>query len=187
MDGGLDSDVLWGEYGDDTLSGGAGNDVLEGREGKDRLYGGDGNDALVEWGLPGRDTHDGGAGDDTLMGGRSADVLTGGSGTDTFFFQSWWVGRHVLYDSGVGSEDQITDFDQAEGDRIFASMDANLRTDDLESFTWAGTASPGIGEIGYETVGDVTFVNGNTDDDADPEFRVQLNAPLTLFESDFVL
>ena len=66
LDGGDDSDDLYGEEGDDILDGGGGFD---------RLFGGEGDDRL-----------EGGAGDDLLVGGEGDDALTGGAGADTFVF-----------------------------------------------------------------------------------------------------
>ncbi len=56
----------------------------------------------------------GGAGDDTIDGRGSNDILTGGTGADTF-----------VYSSGDGA-DTVTDFSQAEGDRIDLSGLGNL-------------------------------------------------------------
>ena len=60
---GDDGAVMWGGYGNDTLT--AGNN------GRNRLHGG-----------PGNDTVDGGPGRDFLWGGRGVDTENGGDGND---------------------------------------------------------------------------------------------------------
>lgn len=107
-------DTLYGSDGDDTLFGGqgndlifgvAGNDVLYGNMDRDTIFGGDGADTV--FGGQGSDVIEGGAGDDWLAGNRDEDTLTGGTGSDVFAF-------------GPGNgADVITDFNPAEGDRIW--------------------------------------------------------------------
>jgi phospholipase/lecithinase/hemolysin len=75
------------------VNGNLGNDVLIGGSGGDTLRGGQGNDLIV-----------GGSGADWISGDRGDDTLTGGGGADTF---------HAAYGS-----DRVTDFDQAQGDRV---------------------------------------------------------------------
>src|SRR5262249_48658756 len=66
------------------------------------IYGGAGSDRLL-----------GSGGNDVLQGGAGKDILTGGSGADRFTYT-------VLSDSTVaaGGRDTISDFSEAEGDRI---------------------------------------------------------------------
>lgn len=73
------------------------NNKIVGNEGDNILIGGAGNDTLV-----------GGAGNDQLHGGAGRDALTGGAGADWFVFDK----------SALGGADKISDFRQAEGDRI---------------------------------------------------------------------
>ena len=77
--------------GDSIFDGTSGNDFLFGFAGNDRLSGNDGNDLLV--------------------GGLGQDTLIGGNGADTFRFDN-------LTDSLASAADQISDFNQAEGDRF---------------------------------------------------------------------
>jgi Ca2+-binding RTX toxin-like protein len=80
FEGGVGSDYLAGNGGDDTLSGGAGNDVLLAAEGDNLLLGGEGNDHLE--GRSGTDTLEGGEGNDELNGRSGSDTLRGGGGND---------------------------------------------------------------------------------------------------------
>ncbi|WP_293970434.1 calcium-binding protein [Sphingomonas sp.] len=127
--GGAGADALYGEEGSDTLHGGGGNDVLDagydaagvvnqlygdagndtltGGIGDDLLDGGDDNDSLS--GGAGNDTLFGGAGNDTLSGNAGTDQLTGGAGADRFVVSA--ESRNTVLAT-------ITDFNQAEGDRI---------------------------------------------------------------------
>jgi Ca2+-binding RTX toxin-like protein len=85
--------------GNDIILGGPGDNLIDGGDGDDILYGGGGTDILL-----------GGKGNDILTGGSGTanDILTGGPGADTFRFSS----------SG-GGINKITDFNAAEGDKIY--------------------------------------------------------------------
>ena len=76
---------------DNEIHSGNGNDLLEGGAGNDVL-------ASDDFGFSARDTLIGGAGDDTLTGGGAADLF--------------------MYRDGDAGHDTITDFNEAEGDRI---------------------------------------------------------------------
>lgn len=103
--GGALNDLLEGFAGTDSMSGGAGLDIMQGNTGADSLNGGDGNDIL----RGGRDNDSliGGTGNDFLSGDRGDDTVSGGAGADIF---------HVFGGSGI---ERITDFNRAEGDRVF--------------------------------------------------------------------
>lgn len=97
INGGSNSDHLYGEGGNDVINGGKGNDHLEGGLGNDTLDGGKGADRLF-----------GGAGNDTLrvgqdvnflerflgIGGSGIDIAWGGKGIDRY---EWSDGDSVLY------------------------------------------------------------------------------------------
>jgi Ca2+-binding RTX toxin-like protein len=102
--GDLGNDTVSGGEGDDVVQGNAGQDLVQGDAGDDRAYGGQGNDTVR--GGAGNDRIWGDLGDDRLFGDLGADTMTGGAGADTF-----------VYALGDGV-DWITDFRQAEGDRI---------------------------------------------------------------------
>jgi ELWxxDGT repeat protein len=121
LDGGDDDDYLTGGAGDDTLLGGEGDDQLDGSGGgTDMLQGGAGNDTLTTYGSIYGDTQadqlSGGDGDDRLVvySGGVAHTLSGGAGADTFALTT---GGGTL-NSWVSAPVVITDFNEAEGDRI---------------------------------------------------------------------
>ena len=105
--------IAFGHGGNDTvqgatgannfLYGGTGHDLIWGAGADDFLFGQDGNDTL--WGQSGSDLLYGGRGQDVLRGGAGADTLEGGAGADRF-------------DAGSG-HDLVSDFNQAEGDRLY--------------------------------------------------------------------
>lgn len=92
----IESDLLIGGAGNDTIEGFGGSDHLEGGAGDDilstlgdtyvwsynHLYGGVGNDTLLGGDAQGNHL-DGGDDDDLIVGGRSRDHLYGGTGDDT--------------------------------------------------------------------------------------------------------
>lgn len=100
--GNTNDDTLFGGQDDDTLYAGQDADIVCGNLGDDLLFGNLGDDAL--YGGQGSDTLFGGQGDDQLFGNLGDDVLYGNLGADTFFRSS--------------GNDQIADFNAAEGDRI---------------------------------------------------------------------
>lgn len=95
VSGGRDNDFVYGDDGTDIVNGNLGNDGVDGGTGNDVVRGGAGDDRLF-----------GGAGDDHLWGDRGVNTATGGAGADTF---------HTFAGAGVTT---ITDFNQAEGDRV---------------------------------------------------------------------
>ncbi|MBX9750205.1 MAG: hypothetical protein K5Q68_11510 [Roseococcus sp.] len=121
--GGADQDDLSGGAGDDSLFGEGGHDTLRGDDGQDRLGGGAGEDLLS--GGAGQDTLLGDAGDDTLRGDAGADTLRGGLGLDQL---DGGLGDDLL-EGGTEADvfrlsagvDFISDFSEAEGDRLDVS------------------------------------------------------------------
>jgi Ca2+-binding RTX toxin-like protein len=81
--GGFGNDTLTGGSGADQLSGQSGNDILNGRSGDDLLFGGNGNDLLT--GGVGDDQVFGQGGDDRMIWnpGDGTDLFEGGDGIDT--------------------------------------------------------------------------------------------------------
>ncbi|MBR0717279.1 VCBS domain-containing protein [Bradyrhizobium liaoningense] len=100
--GNANANLLRGFAGSDAIHGGDGNDQIEGGQlsnpslgGNDFLYGDGGNDVIY-----------GGSGNDLISGGTGTDTLTGNAGADTFVF------------AAHDGNDRITDFSDAQGDKI---------------------------------------------------------------------
>ena len=76
--------------------------VIKGGEGADSLVGGAGSDTIL--GVGGADYLEGGAGDDVLVGGAGADVIVGGAGRDTAVFS----GNFADYTIALGADGVLT-------------------------------------------------------------------------------
>jgi hemolysin type calcium-binding protein len=92
-----ESNVVFGEAGDDRITGGEGRDVLDGD-----------NDTL---GAGGDDTIDGAGGDDVITGGGADDVIFGGAGDDQIhggrrFTDTTGTGRNAI--EGGEGDDSLT-------------------------------------------------------------------------------
>jgi subtilisin family serine protease len=168
---------LNGSSRNDTINGAGGNDSLNGLAGQDSLHGFGGHDTL--WGLTGNDSLDGGAGDDLLIGGAGRDVMTGGLGADLFRFT-------VTSDSAVGTtRDQISAFNQAEGDRIdLAMIDANTRLAGNQAFNFVGSASF------TRIAGQLRFADGllqaDVNGDARADMEISILGVTSLSVTDFI-
>lgn len=121
---------------------------------------------------------DGVGSNDTLIGGLGADTLTGGVGTELFIYQS-------TVDSGIGAgnRDIITDFSQAQGDKIdlsaFTGTFAFLGTG---AFTGGANA-----EVRYFDDGTNTIVQVDANHDGTADFEIQANGHIAFASGDFVL
>ncbi|MEO8115757.1 MAG: calcium-binding protein [Phenylobacterium sp.] len=121
--GGVWGDTLRGSIGSDTLSGGFGHDSLAGDFGDDLIRGDGGADSLS--GQAGQDTLEGGAGGDTISGGAGNDLISGGDGSDSMSGDggndslTGGAGADVFHISADGGAERITDFNAAEGDRVY--------------------------------------------------------------------
>jgi Ca2+-binding RTX toxin-like protein len=78
---GNESDIMYGNQGDDFLRGGNGADVFYGGEGADVIWGEGGNDSL--FGEDGNDNLDASTGDDNVSGGNGDDIINGHDGSDS--------------------------------------------------------------------------------------------------------
>ncbi len=141
--------------------GGFGEDFLQGDEGNDSLYGGMGSDSLN--GGSGNDSLDGFQGSESfpLASRVQYDNLTGGTGADHFILGRLqplspyygWTHEPIVYYFGEGHA-TITDFNQAEGDKIQVANDFGLLQYSLE-FYGSGTYIRKQGDL----IADVQGVN----------------------------
>jgi Ca2+-binding RTX toxin-like protein len=113
----LQSAILFGGNGNDTLVGGGGNDQLAGGEGNDMLVGGAGNDTLC--GDNGNDTLNGGLGNDMLFGEAGNDVLAGNLGDDLLL-----GGDNNDTLDGGGGNDHL--YGQAGNDTLIGGLGNNI-------------------------------------------------------------
>jgi Ca2+-binding RTX toxin-like protein len=163
--------TLYGEQGDDTLSINEGIAYLDGGKGADRLEGGKRADTLI-----------GGKGQDLLNGGAGGDLLTGGADADTFLLAK-------LKYSGpkVSARDTITDFNQAEGDRVDLSrIDADAALAGDQAFHLGGGAFTGTaGELIQTAEAGGTLLSGDINGDGTADFAILFATPVTLTSDDF--
>lgn len=215
ISGGDGIDSLYGQDGDDELDGGTGADRLNGGAGNDtatyasataaviaslanaaintgdaagdtytsveNLSGSAFSDTLIGNGT--RNTLSGGQGNDTLTGGESGDILTGGVGADTFDFNS--VGDSLASST---RRDVITDFNQAQGDKIdLSGIDAISGTTTNDAFTLVSSYSQTAGELRFDHKNGDTFLYGDVNGDGSSDFVVQLTGSFDLSQADFLL
>lgn len=123
IQGGGGNDDINGNMGNDTLHGGAGDDWVSGGKDNDLLLGGAGADLVL--GNMGNDTLHGEIGDDTVRGGQNDDVIFGGDGNDWLSgdlgadTMSGGAGADTFHTFAQAGIDVVTDFNRAEGDRVF--------------------------------------------------------------------
>ncbi len=164
------ADVLFGSQNGDILHGRDHGDSLLGGKGWDDLYGDGGNDRLI-----------GGNGSDILDGGRGGDKLKGGAGDDTFLFRS-------LTDVTAAQHDTILDFRHGQDLIDVERIDARGGISGDQDFSFIGTSNfAHAGQLRYETVGNTTYLMGNTNADLNAEFTIVINGSIALSGSDFIL
>lgn len=205
-----EANVVIAGAGDDDVELGAGDDVAVATnlDGNDTYDGGDGVDTLdlsataadsvvdLDAGTAtsaaiGTDTIEdienviGGSGDDTFIANEEQNEFTGGDGADTFVFASTSDS-----DASEGETDHITDFEV--GDKIDVSaIDADETKSGQQLFEFAGEKEKfeKAGELRFrhesQEDGDHTIVLGNTDDDLDEDFAIDLWGWYSLSASDF--
>jgi uncharacterized delta-60 repeat protein len=146
---------------------------LIGTDGMDMLHGGSGNETISALG-----------GSDTLNGGAGADLLIGGEDDDTFVFSS-------ASDIGLsaGSRDVISDFISGQDQIDLSGIDANTNAAGDQPFSGTLLGSSDVfgeaGQLRYDNTEGVLY--GNTDNDAEAEFAIQLLGLVTLNTGDLVL
>lgn len=155
---------------------------LKGSSKADRLIAGAGDDSVS--GGRGNDWIEGCGGDDTLTGGADRDILTGGDGEDSFLFDEGET------DASRQAADVITDFNQADGDRVnLKAIDARLLASGDQMFTFIGDDAfdGAVGRLRYEAIGGFTYIEGDVDGDRTADFVIRLNGEFDLIAQDFVL
>jgi serralysin len=170
------SDRLYGNSLNNTIDGGYGNDSLQGRSGNDKLFGGQNNDSLS--GGNGDDQLFGGSGNDTLVGGLGADDLTGGFGRDTFRFTSVADSTQDLL-----SQDLITDFSRAEGDRIDLTPLSNTVFEFIGGLSFDGFGP----QVRYGFDGGSTVVQVDSNGNGSTDLEITLTGKIALQSTDFIL
>jgi Ca2+-binding RTX toxin-like protein len=145
-----------GKGGADKFTGNLGDDVISGFGGNDNLAGAGGNDSVS-----------GGLGQDVIAGGAGLDRLSGGAGADTFVFSGA---------AAAASGDRITDFSQAEGDRIdLRAVDAMTGNVGLDHFTLISTGFTSTkGELRINQFAWGAQLRGDIDGDGVGDFTVAL-------------
>ena len=165
---------FFGASGNDKLTLGGGNDLGVGGAGRDTLLGGEGKDTMT-----------GDANNDTLTGGSGADRQSGGTGADIFVFVSRTDSRVAL-----AEQDQITDFDRAERDKLdLSALDADPAVAGNQSFRFIGTgAFTGVhGQLRYQVSNGDATVSGDVNGDMKADFAILLSVITTLAAGDFIL
>jgi Ca2+-binding RTX toxin-like protein len=181
----LGDNVDWLELQGSASVDGTGNDlanVLKGNSGANVLTSLGGNDKI--YANAGDDTVDGGDGNDWLEGEEGRDVHTGGAGSDRFVFREGDFGGNT-----TATADVITDFGDAEGDRIRLDLaDADTNVDGDQDFVFiADAAFTGTaGELRFEQIDGNTYVQGDTNGDGVADFMIRLDGLHTLGTDDFI-
>ena len=200
--GGRNNDIVFGEGGNDSIRAtiGDGNDVYRGNSGTDTYdLSGTSSPATVDLAAGTASSAQtgtdaifsienviGGFGDDTILASNAVNVLSGGVGDDTFAYRS-----AAQAGNSPASRDHITDF-QA-GDKIdLSAIDADRIDSGNQSFELILDA-PTFTEAGqiifrFEQQAGVehTILEGNTDNDNQSEFQIDLTGRIQLTTSDFI-
>ena len=154
---------------------GSGSDTLIAIE---NLTGSNYNDTLI--GNSASNTLNGGSGNDRLTGGAGKDTLIGGAGNDVFAFSS-------LADTSITSDswDIIKDFSPGSDKIDLSKLDANSAASGDNAFNKIID-----GAAAFTAAGQLKVFNGvlygNTDDDIDAEFAIQLIGVSSISLADFI-
>ena len=153
---------------------GAGDDRIVGSINHDRIHGDAGKDTLT-----------GGIGNDTLWGDAGKDTLTGSAGADRFAYL-----KATDSTFGHGGRDVITDFSQAQGDRIdLTVLDADTGTAGNQAFSFIGSSTfSAAGQVRFShPTAYSTKIELNLDSDPTGEMSIELAGKITLESGDFLL
>jgi Ca2+-binding RTX toxin-like protein len=119
----------------------------------------------------------GNAGNNVIVGGAGLDTMFGGDGWDVFVW-------HSITEMGStldANSDTVRDFNAADGDLMVLSLidaDGNAGNGDT-AFTFIGDASnpfTAAGQVSVAHVGTVTFIQLNTDADAEADGVIRVGA-----------
>lgn len=164
-------DLVLTLQGVENVTGGSSADLLNGNAEANRLNGSFGGDVLR-----------GQAGNDELLGDSGSDTMSGGTGADRFVFLS-------VFDSALGSEDLIIDFNLAQ-DVIDLSA-IQVAPGDDGPFTFAGTApfQEGKAEVRFFTdaVAGQTVIEVRRAGSVEDDMQIILNGIKALTVDHFVL
>jgi Ca2+-binding RTX toxin-like protein len=157
----IETVVIFGDVGADTILGGALPDVLAGDGGADSLSGGDGNDEL--WGEAGADTVLGGAGADTIDGGADANYLRGDEGNDSLTGGSAFddINGNAGDDNAAGGAGDDWVVGGKDNDRLLGEDGADIVYGNLGNDTCEGGAGNDLLRGGQQ---DDVLVGGAGDD-----------------------
>ena len=146
---------------DNQMIGGSGNDYLRG---------GDGNDSL-----------EGRRGNDIIVGGAGADIMSGGAGADRFVFAGGSTG------SGAGA-DRISDFASGSDLIDLSQIDADRTAGGDQAFTYVGALqfTGTAGELRFESKGNLTWIEGDTDGDSIADLQIFLDGTVVPLATDFI-
>lgn len=164
------------------------NGFFEGRNGKflllgfENVIGSAKSDELT--GTDAANDINGGKGSDRIIGGKGADELTGGAGGDRFIYLD-------PSDSTANAKgrDLITDFTQAQKDKIDLSAIDAIRGGDDDDFAFIGSAAftKTKGTIRFDNDGETTFVYGDVNGDRKADFAIEFDGGINFKAADFVL
>jgi Ca2+-binding RTX toxin-like protein len=105
-----------------------------------------------------------------IAGGLGVDTLRGNGSGDVFLWSS-------IGEAGLSNPDIVADYSSAQGDVLhFTTIDADETVAGNQDFTFIGTAAfTAPGQINWFSNGTDTFIQLNTDADADAEGMIQLS------------
>jgi Ca2+-binding RTX toxin-like protein len=125
----------------------------------------------------------GNSGNNILTGGAGVDTLTGNGGANIFAFADGDTG------ASSGQRDLITDFVPGTDQLDLTGIDADTTTAGQNAFHFLGSAgfdgTAGALHTTYDSVHNVTIVEGDTNGDHVADFGIELAGNLTLTSADF--
>lgn len=133
-------------------------------------------------GRGGDDTIKGGAGNDVIVGGSGNDKLWGGTGNDPFYYTN--------VNPSVVGKDTIFDFEHGKDKINVHDADANSRASGNQNFKFIGSAHVShAGELGFlqDTAAGVTYVQTDTNGDAQSDLVITVQGIHTFTANDFIL